>query len=688
MNPARKAKLLRKFQESDHPRDRAGRFTEKSSVAVFGEGGGERPRNPFYGRFHSTGPSTSFRQEIDHGPKRSSGQVSSLYGKARVTDEGRRRLESGIARAEGKLAAAERLHAARGDEKTLAERDKHQAKLESLKDAKLVSDAPEAAPDDKGGAFFRMKPQVPEGMGVATYTSLMQRANAGVRALRQPVQDKARERGLLPADADPKVVRRATNVAHGLALRSLGPIGYDYSFGPDKEAMKAYEPYIRYAANRFVDHLRAAHKGAWGQFKEGFGKPLIDKKTGKQKIHPVTGRPRFVLPGHRSDLIKLEKSSRVLDPDADSRLTQPAQLAAGSIASAVAGYKAAEYAGKKLKPATDRFGRRMGARFRLASKSPYKTAPVGYAKYGHDIASAALRRQSHAISRFSGMGARGAAAATAGAAAAGIADYGGDYVARRVTGAKGENDQYRNLSILGAVGALAGGGAGEMIARNARRIRRIGGRTRAGAAILGATVGGAGAELLGNFYDKKYSVTPNVINARKADSPAAQALELRKFLPALMTGLNAASNAATLYSAGKTALGWLGRAGSTASGVASRALPAARLAGDMGRQAVRSTFTQAGVRATARSNYRQALGARLPAARSAARTWSAIGDKATAGRAFSRTLAGNPAGRALRRFKATPLQGTLAGRKATGIGLGLTAASMLPAWKPESKPIY
>lgn len=296
MNLAKRARLLRKFEESQVRRDDRGRFADK--------GGASSHRNPYYGKFHSTGPSTSFRQEIDSGPRRSSGQVSSLYGKARVTDEGMRRLEHGIARGEGALAAAERLHAARGDEASLATRDRHKAKLESLKDAKLVSQASERAEAGAGEAFFRMKTQVPPGMGVAEYVDLSRRAIAGTRALRSPIMERAVEQGILPKDHDPKIARKALNIGQNLALRSAGLVSFDYSFGPDKEAMRPYEPMMRYAARRTLDHLRSAHKGQWNQFKEAFGKPLIDKKSGEQKIHPKTGRPRFSFPSHQSDLIK------------------------------------------------------------------------------------------------------------------------------------------------------------------------------------------------------------------------------------------------------------------------------------------------------------------------------------------------------------------------------------------------
>lgn len=142
--------------------------------------------------------------------------------------------------------------------------------------------------------WFKADPQQPKDMSEEQYHDLARRASALTRALRDPILLRGQEHGLIPKDTDPRHVKLAFNHARNLALHDAGLFRYDFGFSEeDKPKLKELVPFMRYARRRMINDLRTNYKGQWKQFKEEFGEPFIDKKTGEQKVNRVTGEKRF-----------------------------------------------------------------------------------------------------------------------------------------------------------------------------------------------------------------------------------------------------------------------------------------------------------------------------------------------------------------------------------------------------------
>jgi hypothetical protein len=154
-----------------------------------------------------------------------------------------------------------------------------------VQDGKLVAyETPEKGPG-RTYRTWKVTPLKPKDMPDAEYIAIGRKAVAQMEGWKGPIfedivrTDSFRDKPVMPADPDPRVVRIAWNHARQMALNNvmLQRVEGDFSFNPRvREQLRGYEGLVRDLTYRLTGRLRHETPETWARFRAEFGQEKAD----------------------------------------------------------------------------------------------------------------------------------------------------------------------------------------------------------------------------------------------------------------------------------------------------------------------------------------------------------------------------------------------------------------------------
>ena len=201
-------------------------------------------------------------------------------------------------------------------------------------------------------------------------------------------------------------------------------------------------------------------------------------------------------------------------------LAQPTQIVGGALGAEAANLAVGRVTQKPIDKLASKIGRRTAAQIRLAGRRSGAMA--------EGVSADVIRGQAKLFGHIKTAGAKGMLGAAAGLGAGLAGDYLGDLLARKATGAQGNDDKYRHLSLLGTATGVAGMVVGhKYLGSKFWRPLRYNGTKHGLFGLAGTVAGALAGEIGGNLVDERTGAT-DVLVATNRKTVARFAQNARK----------------------------------------------------------------------------------------------------------------------------------------------------------------